>query len=488
MNNLKWNLGTKSNSLKIPKRNLLSEAKTNLRDESGTLDQILKDMISHRHVELFIPPGIWYGYKDEWLEYSAKANNQEYKKGSLPTCGSYFYEVNIDQDKFIEIHAGRDPYKVLKIDSTRDFDHFTERYMLTYVPYEWRSWFSDPLFDMPLEFVGKRGEEPWAIHPKYIDWRSVMIDYAGLEIKPYQKKREGKIKFRGKEIESWYNTWTTGGGVVWRPLSCLKLSLLYEFDVNKNCWVEPHLPQRLPRRASELINPPSIVDIKKRYESMREIPISATPVNEVDPTTWPRTIKKKEPRPHLQDVIQQMEEKYSHSPVEEKTPRVSKSVVEKPSKAKIKTRTSSLASMDMLDDRLFSEDFFLEELKERRKQITGEESSDEEEYENPSESGRTFSLPEPKNLLEFKEASSYDLSIALTPSVTPKTPKKKEHVEKKPIITPPQQPPPLPPKPEKMIDRPSGTWRKQDEMVRVIPTLPKNFSDILRASRKPLSS
>lgn len=477
MNNLKWNLGVKSHSLKIPKRNLLAETKTDLMNEASTLDQIIRDMISHKHVELFIPPGIWYGYKDEWLEYSARVNQQEYKKGSLPTCGSYFYEVVVPQDKFIELHAGRDPNKILKIDSTRAFDHFTERYMITYVPYEWRSWFSDPSFDMPLEFVGKRGEEPWMIHPRYIDWRSVMIDYAGLEIKPYQKKREGKIKFNGKEIESWYSQWTTGGGVVWRPLSCLKLNLLYEFDLTKHCWIETIPPQRtLPQpRSPEFINPPSINDIKKKYESMREIPIDTTPVNEVDPTTWPRTIKKKDNRPHLQEVIQQMEENTSDKPTQ-------RSIVSE--KSRIKTRSASVASIDSehLEDRLFSEDFFLDELRERRKQITGEDSSDEEE-EQPV---RRFSIPEPKNLLEFKDPSKYDLRIATSPSVEPKTPKRKEHVEKKQQQQQ-QKPPPLPPKPgriESLVDRPSGTWRKQDEMVRVIPTLPKNFADILRANKK----
>jgi hypothetical protein len=303
---------SKKSGFRIPKRNLLAEAKTDLREESHSLNEVVGQIINNERIELHCPPGIWYGYKDEWLVYSAEANHQEYIKGTLPDCGSFFYEVHIDPDRFVNTKHYPDPYKILKIDSVRAFDRFTRRYAMREVPEEWRDWFSDPEFNMPLELTGQ-GDE-WNIRPQYIHWREVMRDFAGLEIKPRVKKREGIIETFGYKVDSWYDVWTTAGGVIWRPLACIKLELLYCRDLTTNEWVfadkPPKRPPPLPPRPSVRQFHPSFSSIS-RTSSVSSRASDDTEPNSPDTTeeddgvgTWPRMdMRKRKERTNLTTIL-----------------------------------------------------------------------------------------------------------------------------------------------------------------------------------------
>jgi hypothetical protein len=502
---------SKKRYYKIPKRNLLAEEKTNLGDEAIKLKPLVDDIIEDRRIELNMPPGIWYGYKDEWLAYAAAANNQVYIKGSLPDCGALLYAVSIPPDRFVNPKHYSDPFKIMKIQSNKDFDRFTKKYIIDKEPKLWLEWEKDPSFEMPLEYY-VQGDGTRKVLPQYLDWKRVLHDFAGIEIKPHLPKREGKIKVNGVEVDSWYNIWATAGGVIWRPLNVIRLYPAYERDESNN-WIvydhpntPPHYPA--PMVPQHVIDDPQLaemgIDGNEVYHSRDQSYLSTTStisgysmsseydtplasddeVEEVN--TWPRRRRMAERRPSIMEIQETMMEKLN-------IPHV-------PTAPPLPPRTTSLPGYKPSPKtELEPEPKQIEHLEETQDHpVFGSTEHPYSQYMPIEEPKRKNTLPRievPPEVIDLSHPDNVDLHENKV--TTPKRTKEPKSYDKKHTSWPlfrssrikkeaerakkESKPKPIP-------SIPVGTWKggkNKKKRIKVVPTLPKNFMEMLKKGEMP---
>lgn len=111
------------------------------------------------------PEGFWYSVDGDWERWC-----REDMPGWLT---EFVFDVRLGMER------------ILRIQTLKELDAFHEKYKAT--------------------LLGSSAE--------YINWRSVALDYDGIQIAPYQWKR----RLEGK-CSKWYYVWDCGSGCIWRPI------------------------------------------------------------------------------------------------------------------------------------------------------------------------------------------------------------------------------------------------------------------------------
>lgn len=184
---------------------------------SGIVDKIIDK--TNEQGNSFKPKGLWYSLDIYWtmfgmnpeggeasLNYDNKEKLQmceDLLKNKMADEGSeLYYQINVKYTSLDNIN----PNKVLKIDSTENFDQFFIKY----------------------------GEVTKDSSMAFIKWKKVAQDFAGIEIIPYQKDRvyfgrknetDQKIrKFYRKNGHNvthktfwFYSGWDLPSGCIWNP-------------------------------------------------------------------------------------------------------------------------------------------------------------------------------------------------------------------------------------------------------------------------------
>lgn len=122
-----------------------------------------RDRIRATHAVWAKPDGLWYSCGTEWIDW-VKSNNPEW-------LGKYLYELRLDTGH------------MLLIRSLKQFDEFAST------------------------FTKRRRRGTRSIHVD-VDWPAVARKYDGIEICPFQDKRNN-------EKSEWYMSWDVASGAIW---------------------------------------------------------------------------------------------------------------------------------------------------------------------------------------------------------------------------------------------------------------------------------
>ena len=176
---------TKSNNIKLPKRNKIDKNKKINFNFENTYNQ---------KVNGFKPSGFWYSCYNDWYDLTQREDLFQYK---------YIHQININSRVLTNIQ-NKDTDKLLVIHNLKDFDIFNARY--AYIDTNQND----------TELFGNNIK--WQNY--LVDWDKVSQDYGGIEICPYLKQRKHYL---------WYNSFDVASGCIWNIKSIIKNSdLIYE--------------------------------------------------------------------------------------------------------------------------------------------------------------------------------------------------------------------------------------------------------------------
>ena len=168
---------TKSNNMKLPKRNKIDKHKKINFNLENTYNQ---------KVNGFKPCGFWYSCYNDWYDWTQREELFQYK---------YIHQININSKVLTNID-NKDTDKLLVIHNLKDFDIFNKRY--AYLDTNQND----------TELFGNNIK--WENY--LVDWDKVSQDYGGIEICPYLKKRKHYL---------WYHSFDVASGCIWNIKSIL---------------------------------------------------------------------------------------------------------------------------------------------------------------------------------------------------------------------------------------------------------------------------
>ena len=139
------------------------------------------------------PTGFWYGIKNSWkdfLESEDSFDDNDYM---------YNYELKFKQGTLTDIHH-QDPNKVLVIKSAKDYNLFSEKYLIV------------PKHKRNISY----------------DWTLLKSHFAGLELRNFDKIKASQPKPNMTDMRTWFlSMLDASSGVIWNVSVISELKIRY---------------------------------------------------------------------------------------------------------------------------------------------------------------------------------------------------------------------------------------------------------------------